>query len=77
MGDMCLGDFTQNCKQVPAKSLGVSPHYCFTDGMKFPQREGDLIYKNATCLCYSLNNNNNNVHLSCAHQRPERSHDTY
>ena len=23
------------------------------------------------------NNNNNNVHLSCAHQRPERSHDTY
>ena len=22
-------------------------------------------------------NNNNNVHLSCAHQRPERSHDTY
>ena len=24
-----------------------------------------------------VNNNNNNVHLSCAHQRPERSHDTY
>ena len=23
------------------------------------------------------NNNNNNIHLSCAHQRPERSHDTY
>ena len=22
-------------------------------------------------------NNNDNVHLSCAHQRPERSHDTY
>ena len=22
-------------------------------------------------------NNNNNVHLSCAHQRPERSYDTY
>ena len=22
-------------------------------------------------------NNNNKVHLSCAHQRPERSHDTY
>ena len=22
-------------------------------------------------------NNNNNVHLSCAHQRPERSRDTY
>ena len=25
----------------------------------------------------STDNNNNNVHLSCAHQRPERSHDTY
>ena len=24
-----------------------------------------------------INNNNNHVHLSCAHQRPERSHDTY
>ena len=23
------------------------------------------------------NNNCNNLHLSCAHQRPERSHDTY
>ena len=22
-------------------------------------------------------NNNNNVHLLCAHQHPERSHDTY
>ena len=22
-------------------------------------------------------NNNNNVHLSCAHRRPDRSHDTY
>ena len=25
----------------------------------------------------TLNNNNNNVHLSCADQRPERSRDTY
>ena len=31
----------------------------------------------ATPACYTYNNNNNNVHLSCAHQRPERSHDTY
>ena len=23
------------------------------------------------------NNHHNNVHLTCAHQRPERSHDTY
>ena len=32
-------------------------------------------------FCYfnnnNNNNNNNNVHLSRAHQRPERSHDTY
>ena len=25
----------------------------------------------------TFNNNNNNVHLSWAHQRPELSHDTY
>ena len=25
----------------------------------------------------NIRKNNNNVHLSCAHQRPERSHDTY
>ena len=24
-----------------------------------------------------MHNNNNNVHLPCAHQHPERSHDTY
>ena len=28
-------------------------------------------------FAFVYNNNNNNVHLSCAHQRPERSHDTY
>ena len=27
--------------------------------------------------CDTWSNNNNNVHLSCAHRRPERSHDTY
>ena len=26
---------------------------------------------------FHCHNNNNNVHLSCAHQCPERSHDTY
>ena len=31
---------------------------------------------NHNCLI-NCNLNNNNVHLSCAHQRPERSHDTY
>ena len=29
------------------------------------------------CHCYLNNNNNNNVLLSCAHQHPERLHDTY
>ena len=28
-----------------------------------------------TSISYQINNNN--VHLSCAHQRPERSHNTY
>ena len=28
-------------------------------------------------LVVTVYNNNNNVHLLCAHQRPERSHDTY
>ena len=28
-------------------------------------------------LVNALNNNNDDVHLSCAHQRLERSHDTY
>ena len=29
------------------------------------------------CMRVTCNNCNNNVHLSCAHQRPEHSHDTY
>ena len=29
------------------------------------------------CQCSSPICHNNNVHLSCAHQRPEHSHDTY
>ena len=37
-----------------------------------------LLSVSADCLyMYANNNNNNNVHLSCAHQLPERSHDTY
>ena len=34
-------------------------------------------YFGSQLISQSLNNNNNDVHLSCAHQRPERSHDTY
>ena len=30
-----------------------------------------------TSLVYAMYNNNNNVHLSRSHQRPERSRDTY
>ena len=66
IGDTCRslwqGDFTQNCKQVVnrLKIPRVSPHYCFTGGVKFPQGEGSavihrmknyLLYKDATCLC--------------------------
>ena len=32
---------------------------------------------NSEASCDTWSNNNNNVHLSCAHRRPERSHDTY
>ena len=53
--------------------------------------QGDLVhtnyYRNDSRICMLTGdfedreilsaNNNNNVHLSCAHQRPERSHDTY
>ena len=31
----------------------------------------------ATTTTTNNNNNDNNVHLSCAHQRPERSRNTY
>ena len=43
-----------------SRSPRVSPHYCFTGGVKFPQGEGSvvihpmknyLLYKDATCLC--------------------------
>ena len=51
------GDFTHNRKQIVNR---VSPHYCFTGGVKFLQGEGSavihrtknyLLYKDATCLC--------------------------
>ena len=43
------------------------------------------VFYSFSCSCIPLytttttttTNNNNNVHLSYAHQRPERSHDTY
>ena len=34
-------------------------------------------YQNSEMFNYFQHNNNNNVHLSCVHQRPECSHDTY
>jgi len=48
-------------------------------GRKIPCRTGD---SNPCQYCprlfsRTLDVNNNNVHLSCAHQRPERSHDIY
>ena len=44
------------------------------------KREEDYYYNNNNNGANNNNNdygdNNNNVHLSCAHQRPERPHDT-
>ena len=46
--------------ETGSRSPRVSPHYCFTSGVKFPQGEGSavihrmknyLLYKDATCLC--------------------------
>ena len=41
-----------------------------------PWGQNSHCYVQASC-CGSIGNNNNNVHLSCAHQHPEHSHDTY
>ena len=43
------------------------------------QSVDDLAQLLATVQVYQKSdpNNNNNVHLSCAHQRHERSHDTH
>ena len=45
---------------------------------------GDSDYPGDTSIDYpentsteAVNNNNNNVHLSCAHQRPQCSHHAY
>ena len=35
------------------------------------------LMKGCRWMTYHFIVHNNNVHLSCAHQRPERSHDTY
>ena len=38
------------------------------------------VFYSFSCSCiplYTTTTNNNNVYVSCAHQRPERSHDTY
>ena len=51
----------------------------------FLQEEGDLMIRvkeppagPVSCAgSWYHYNNNNNVHLSCAHQHPERSRDTY
>ena len=44
---------------------------CQTHGAAFPR------HKEPKLIAQKDNNNDNNIHLSCAHQRPERSHDTY
>ena len=54
--------YTNNCNTTRVCSCSGS----------LTMRPGPRVYKYPTCT-----HNNNNVHLSCAHQRPERSHDTY
>ena len=64
MHSLLQGEYTR--KQVVNRlkiPQGLSPHYCFIGGVKFPQGEGsavihckknNLLYKDATCLCHSL-----------------------
>ena len=55
------------------KGVNASSHSCF----RFLYCGVREIGRRAVREVVTNNNNNNNVHLSCAHQRPERSHDTY
>ena len=45
-----------------------------SDGTSAHKIEGSVNWQLMVSVCC---NNNNTVHLSYAHQRPERSHDTY
>ena len=46
-------------------------------GTQLSKVEEEELIQSYQTIYQALNNNNNNVHLSCAHQGPERSHDTY
>ena len=42
------------------------------------KKKSSKVSEELCCCCrHVIAIHNNNVHLSCAHQRPERSHDTY
>ena len=57
--------------------LAFKLHFYPLFNMNNTNPEAPLAFKVLILFITLFNNNNNNVHLSCAHQRPERSHDTY
>ena len=56
LGDMCQGDFTRNCKQVLCRLNALGSLHTIVSPMEWSSLKGrgDLLYKDATCLCYSL-----------------------
>ena len=70
--DRFITDSWRMTKKKEAALAGSRGHYDNDMYLSIPA-------KNELCWWIKVvqDNNNNNVHLLCAHQRSERSHDTY
>ena len=55
----------------------LSPFFLFLFLLSPPQVRRPEVSRRGGDIPVCITDNNNNVHLSCAHQQPERSHDTY
>ena len=60
-------------RQTPLWHRGLEPESL----LRLAFRSNALPTEPHSTTTFNVYNNNNNVHCSCAHQRPERSHDTY
>ena len=79
----------RDCTQMPMAKKERTDHKCLWQRKKDQTTNTGAKRKMAALISQAnsshqlketkhlKHNNNNNVHLSCAHQRPERSHDTY
>ena len=89
----CFKTCTKNCFRVKSltnrsQTITIFKHKSAVDGTLNKTRPTNsalqCISRPSDVLCIAVPYgqtlhciNNNNAHLSCAHQRPERSHDTY